>query len=443
MGILEVLKASSQLSRLFAVKLSANAADGAFQAALAFSILFNPERHTDPLQVAMGFAVLLLPYSLLGPFAGALLDHWDRRRVLVWVNLLRAVAILGVAAAMWADAPGNLVLLLALLVSGSSRFIASGLSASLPRLVRPNQLVAMNSLFTTAGTGMLGVGMGISVVLRHFFGSGNTGSAATLCSGALIVVATAYLASRFPPAALGPDIPDDAGHTAIHAVARGLGHGAKAIATHHSVAAVLGALGAHRIVFGANTLMLLLMLRHSDIADQMGGDVGGLAVIAAPLAVGTIIAAFTVPMLVARAGRVVTVVSALCVAAGAEFGLLFLTPLQLTISAGLLGWAGQSIKLTGDVAMQSDIPDQRRGQVFAAQDALFNVAFVAAITATAFTIPASGESGVTVAVCVGVYLAAVVFVLIVHPRSKPRGPGAVPSTPAPATPAPLHGPSTT
>lgn len=28
-----------------------------------------------------GFAVLLLPYSLIGPFAGVLLDHWRRTRV--------------------------------------------------------------------------------------------------------------------------------------------------------------------------------------------------------------------------------------------------------------------------------------------------------------------------------------------------------------------------
>jgi len=30
--------------------------------------------------IAAGFLVLLLPYSIIGPFAGALLDRWDRHR---------------------------------------------------------------------------------------------------------------------------------------------------------------------------------------------------------------------------------------------------------------------------------------------------------------------------------------------------------------------------
>ena len=41
--------------------------------------------------MAAGLAVILLPYSVVGPFAGALLDRWDRRRVLLVANLLRAV----------------------------------------------------------------------------------------------------------------------------------------------------------------------------------------------------------------------------------------------------------------------------------------------------------------------------------------------------------------
>ena len=58
-----------------------------FQAALGGAVLFNPEREADPLAVAAGLAVILLPYSLVGPFAGALLDRWDRRRVLLVANL--------------------------------------------------------------------------------------------------------------------------------------------------------------------------------------------------------------------------------------------------------------------------------------------------------------------------------------------------------------------
>jgi len=45
---------------------------------------------------ARAFAVLFLPYSLLGPFAGALMDRWDRRLVLVGANVGRLVMIAAV-----------------------------------------------------------------------------------------------------------------------------------------------------------------------------------------------------------------------------------------------------------------------------------------------------------------------------------------------------------
>ena len=72
--------------RLLEVRAVSQFGDGLFQAGLAGAILFNPERAATPWAVAGAFAVLYLPYSLLGPFAGALLDRWDRRLVLVGAN---------------------------------------------------------------------------------------------------------------------------------------------------------------------------------------------------------------------------------------------------------------------------------------------------------------------------------------------------------------------
>ena len=70
-------------------------------AGLGSAVLFNPERQADPAAIALGLAVLLLPYSLVDPFAGALLDRWDRCHVLVMANLLRA-ALIAAVAARWA-----------------------------------------------------------------------------------------------------------------------------------------------------------------------------------------------------------------------------------------------------------------------------------------------------------------------------------------------------
>ena len=58
----------------------------------------TPNAPPGPWEIAAAFAVLYLPYSVLGPFAGALLDRWDRRLVLIGANLGRLVLVLAVAA---------------------------------------------------------------------------------------------------------------------------------------------------------------------------------------------------------------------------------------------------------------------------------------------------------------------------------------------------------
>ncbi|MFT4087552.1 MAG: MFS transporter [Gordonia sp. (in: high G+C Gram-positive bacteria)] len=413
------LRHSPGVLRLLGVRLTSQISDGAFQAALAFSILFNPDRHTDPMAIAGGFAVLLLPYSVIGPFAGALLDHWDRRRVLIWVNVLRAVAIVAVALTMRANVPEWAVLLSALAVTGCSRFVASGLSAGLPHVAPREVLVEMNALFTTLGAGMLAVGASVSTVLRALFGSDNAGSGATLTAGAVVAVASALIAAGFAPKQLGPDRPDGIGHSAMYAVVRGMAHGWHAVRTTRSVAVVLSALGVHRFVFGMNSLMLLLAVRNVDLGP-IGKGVGALAAIGACVAIGAFAAAFLTPFGVHHVGRRGTVTVALVTAAAGQLTLIHLSAVTVCVSGVLLGVAGQTVKLCGDVAMQSDIDDTYRGQVFAVQDALFNTAFVAATFLVAWSVPASGVSTGFILFGVGLYVFAAFGVWVMHPLLAPR-----------------------
>ena len=111
------VRALPDFSRLLEVRLVSQFGDGLFQAGLAGALLFNPEREATPWAIAGAFAVLFLPYSLLGPFAGALLDRWDRRRVLIGANLARVLFIITVAflLAFHAGAPW---ILLGALVAG-------------------------------------------------------------------------------------------------------------------------------------------------------------------------------------------------------------------------------------------------------------------------------------------------------------------------------------
>src|SRR6476620_11097026 len=130
-GDLRAVVRHRDFRRLFATRLTAQAADGVFQAALASLFFFSPERQTSAGSVAAAFATLLLPYSLVGPFAGVLLDRWRRRQVLLHGNLLRTALACVTAVLMLSHVPDWLFYASALCVTAVNRFVLAGLSAVL------------------------------------------------------------------------------------------------------------------------------------------------------------------------------------------------------------------------------------------------------------------------------------------------------------------------
>ena len=70
----------AKLFRLLRVRWTGQLTDGIFQSALASFVLFSPERQASAVNAAVAFAVVLLPYSIVGPFVGTILDRFSRQR---------------------------------------------------------------------------------------------------------------------------------------------------------------------------------------------------------------------------------------------------------------------------------------------------------------------------------------------------------------------------
>lgn len=433
------LLGQAPFARLFAVRLCAQWADGLFQAALGGAVLFNPEREADPLVVASGLAVLLLPYSFLGPFAGALLDRWDRRRVLAGAGVLRTVLVVAVAAAIAAGTAGTPLFLLALAVTGVSRFVLTGLSAALPHVVPgTGRLVGSNTLSVTVGAGVSALGAGCAVALRAVLGEDDTGSARTVLFAALGSLLAAALAAGFARRTLGPDDPAGPSGPAgpagsagsadrarrlpvLRDVAGGLAAGARATVTTPAVAAPFLGLVAHRLAFGINTLLLLMLFRYvfTPAAEPGVSGLLGVGVVAGLTAAGLAVAALVTPPLVRRVGSVRAVRIALAGATLAQAGVaIWLTLPAVLVGAFALGVFGQVVKLCTDAGVQAGAGDAVRGRVFALFDAVFNVCYVAAVTLAAVTGPTDGRSPALLGVAAGIYAAGLVaHVLYLRGRS--------------------------
>lgn len=391
--------------RLYSVRLLGQFGDGVFQASLAGAVLFNPEHQAHAADVAAGFAVVLLPYSFVGPFAGVLLDRWWRQRVLVVANLLRAICVVGIAGEILSGLHGQPFYASALVVMSISRFFLSALSTGLPHVVETKQLITANALSTTSGAIATTLGAGAAVGVRGLAGGHNAEYAAIALAAALPYLASALFARPFDRAALGPDDVERSNRETFGAVARGLVAGGRHLAARRPALYALIMVGANRFCYGISTVCALLLYRnyfHDEGVFRAG--LSGIGQILAMVAIGSGVAALITPTATRRLGFVRWPALLLGIAAAAQIGLCLPYSMPLLLLAGfVLGFAAQGIKICVDTLVQQTVDDDYRGRVFSLYDTLFNMMFVGAAVATAVLLPDTGHSPASVIVIGVVY----------------------------------------
>ncbi|MDI3096997.1 MFS transporter [Streptomyces rochei] len=403
---LRVLLRLKGFRRLLAVRLLSQGADGVYQVALATYVVFSPEKQTSPAAIASAMAVLLLPYSLVGPFAGALLDRWRRRQVFLYGNLLRAVLASATAVLMVASVPDWLFYVSALCVTAVNRFVLAGLSAALPRVVDAERLVIANSLSPTAGTLAATAGGGLAFVVRLVVADSD---AAVVLLGAALYLCGALASLSIAVDLLGPDR-TRAPHlaSALAVTARDLVAGVRHLAApaRREAAWSLAGMTLMRFCYGALLVMLLMLCRYALTSDTDEG----LALLGLALGVsgaGFFAAAVITPWAAGRLGpgRWMAVCAGIATVLVPALGLPFATA-PLLVAAFVLGLTTQGAKIATDTVVQSSVDDAFRGRIFSVYDVLFNVAFVGAAGVAALMLPPDGRS-VTLIVTVTVIYGAV------------------------------------
>ena len=98
-----------RLRKLLAVRWSGQFTDGIFQSALASFVLFSPERQASAMAAALGFAIVLTPYSVVGPLVGTVLDRISRQRAIFISNILRSVDLILIAILIFSGTTGILM----------------------------------------------------------------------------------------------------------------------------------------------------------------------------------------------------------------------------------------------------------------------------------------------------------------------------------------------
>ena len=436
---LRCVLAGRDFRRLFATRLVSQTGDGVFTAGVGTYVFFNSTTFPNPATAASAFAVLYLPYSLIGPFAGVFIDRWSRRQILVWSALVRSVFVALTALLVASGSLGLPLYASVLAVLGGGRFFNSSLSAALPRVVPGDELVMANSVSVTLGGLMTALGGIIGLVVRLLAGAGHGESVGILLAGGCGYLAAGVVGATMPRDLLGPSH-DPAGSRGsvrgdLAAVAAGLAAGARYVRRHRGPVAALVAIGGNRLLYGILFLMSILLYRNyfyrsagASVALShyielvVAGAVGyGCAALLTPVATRRLAKTSWIVVLLA-AGAVVTA------AVGTTFD-----PIAFLAVGFALNLTSQGVAISTTTILQEEVEDAYRGRVFSFYDIFFNVTYVLGAALSALFMPADGKSYVIL----GLVAAGYAVTAVVYRMASPHVPGGSSESPgSPATSSP-------
>ena len=366
------LLAERDFRLLLGAQCIAQMADGLAQVAFAEEIVLDPQG--TPTRTLALFALPLLPYSLLGPFTGVLVDRWPRRSILVWTNVARAVLL--VSLPLWMGAlPGDAALYASvLLLLGFGRLFLTTKGASLPVVLHERHLLRGNSL--SGGGGM------ISALLGGVAGIGVAAIASTetafLVAGLLYTVG-ALVARRLSNPMVHPHQHLERVLVAAARIAAELAEGIGEIWGRERARLPLFGIFVLRVAAMFVALIAIEVIRTEYAAADDSGRLSASALALGAAGVGAFIGALTAPVMGRRFPNPALLIIGFVVS-GAS--MLIAAPiLDLTTTVGLALFAGFGAfvaKVAVDAQVQEALPDEYRGRAFALYDILYNLASVVA-----------------------------------------------------------------
>jgi MFS family permease len=386
--------------RFFVTRMISQLGDGVFQLSAGAVLLFDHPGKNPALALLGVFAVALVPYSALGPFVGVFIDRWERRTILTWVPVGRALCAATIPAAVLLGKRGWAFYLVVLIVLSSNRFFLATMSAVLPQLVPEEDLLVANTAATTGGsianvTGQV-VGAGISAITGGTFASAvsSVAFAGSAITARTIPVHRGFIPERAP---LWREVRD---------VASEMVEGAQIVGRNARVVYALAAITMIQLLVGAMSGVLVFFFIHV-LQLKVGSAAFVLAVLAAGIAAGVLLVPF-----IGRRMRYDRLIPLAFVVGG--LGNLVSAPhfsrVTAVIGTILIGVSYALAKIPVDTIVQEEMADMVRGRAFSLYDMLFNIARVVGIGVVGIAYQNHADSGVLVwVIAVAFFSAALAF----------------------------------
>lgn len=377
--------ASVDFRRLFACRITSQVSDGLFQSALVASVVFSPENADTAAGFFRATLIVILPFTILGPFAGVFIDRWPRRRILELSPPLKSIlALLALA-----DPHHAAVVFYAgaLLVLSVNRFFLSTTQAVLPRLVAADQLVRANSYAAVGGTVALLAGVFVGGKAVDGLDGDNAAMIWVAVAGWLVAAVLARRIRSDLRPHREPPRPELLRHELRRVVAE-LGDGLRRLARTRRAVAPIGSIVLDQVGQGLLLTLSLVVFR------GQGAGVGSFSDLVGWGGVGVLAGILTVRRLSPSIPKE-RIVAVMFLVGGLAAIVIALRPdgWPLLLGAAITGFTFAWKKSAVDAMIQESFPDGYRGRVQSVYDICYHLARVVAGAIAIVVIEPLGDGG--------------------------------------------------
>lgn len=357
---------------------AAQAGDGIVQAALAKLIVFGSQKGFDledarsPDELLRIALYLFVPYTVISPFLGVVIDRWDRRRLLFLANGLRAVVLLIVALVGTGNVPDGVLFVAFLMTLASTRIVLATKSAALPSTLEGENLTEGNAVSQLGGA-MFQLGGAASAVVAAKFLEAEP----IVIVGAIVYALGAFIALGVKHA--GEVRAKSTLMQELGAVVRNIAAGVAEVARTPKAGAAITTYFWIRLLWSFSIVGIGFIAREL-LADD---DMQILIITGGAGAAGAVLGFLTASKLRARArsgGHLALLASAVAGIAVAVLGGLEMKA-TLAVLTFFLGFGFFLGKISLDTMVQEALGDDFRGRAFSLYDIAYNLAWVVAATA--------------------------------------------------------------
>ena len=337
---------------------------------------------------AMGLAKLLaftiLPVFLIQPFAGVLVDRWDRKKTLFICDLARGLLVLTIPFLFFFKESMIPIYVVVFLAFCFSRFYVPAKMSIIPDLVEEDDLLVANSLVSTTGMMALVFGCALGGFLVDAFGSRNgfiLDSATFFASGLIIYSISMPIKFKFKKEELLKSTREIA-NTIKQSFWVELKEGFVYLIQHKEIRFIIDMMFVLLFVAGSVYVVLIVFIQESF--GSVAKDLGILAVcLGAGLFSGAILygkwgkryAWYKVIFFSLTAGGVMLIVFA-CVVAHVQ------NIFAAMVLAVLLGLVIGPIFIAANTVVHLVSDENMRGKVFSAMEIVIHFAFLIAMFAS-------------------------------------------------------------